>query len=61
MMNDKSRMRVDQLHELGLIFNGQECCKEDFNVHWTEILCDSDEVFNKKVESIRTEMIRRSQ
>ena len=59
-MNDKLKARVDRLFkECGLRFNGQECCRDDFNVHWTELATDSDTEFDKKVLSIRAEMIRR--
>jgi hypothetical protein len=42
-MNDKVKARADRLFALGLKFNGEEYCKEDFNVHWTEMTCDTDE------------------
>jgi hypothetical protein len=51
--------RVDRLFVLGLRFNGQEMCKEDFNVHHTEITCDTDKEFDAKVEKIKAEMERR--
>ncbi len=61
MLNEKTKKRCDQLCKLGLIFNGQEYIKDDFNVHWTEITCDTDEEFNKKIASIEKEMERRNE
>jgi len=52
-------IRSKQLMDLGLIFNGKEFILEDFNVHWTELVADNDDVFNKKIDSIKKEMIRR--
>ena len=61
MLDEKTQARLNQLTELGLRYNGSEYMKDDFNVHWTEIACDSDEVFNKKIESIKAEMKRREE
>jgi len=61
MLDEKTKARLNQLSELGLRYNGAEYMKDDFNVHWTEITCDSDEVFNKKIESIKAEMKRREE
>ena len=51
--------RCNRLWDLGLRFNGLEFMLEDFNVHWTEVQCDDDIVFDKKIESIKKEMSRR--
>ena len=59
MPHEKITNRSDQLTDLGLKFNGQEFVDGDFNVHWTELTCDTDKEFNKKVESIRMEKKRR--
>jgi hypothetical protein len=53
--------RTDKLFALGLRFNGQEYCLKDFNVHWTEITCDTNEVFDDKVRNIEAEMKRRKE
>lgn len=49
--------RLDILHNLGLIFNGEEYfLKTDdycLNMHHTEIFYDSDERFNKIVDSFK--------
>ena len=60
-LDEKAKARCDQLFKLGLMFNGQEYCKDDFNVHWTEITCDSDEEFKKKLSFIKEEMKRRTE
>jgi hypothetical protein len=52
--------RADRLAELGLRFNGSEFCRDDFNVHWTEILTDTDDEFDKKVLRIRVKMLLRT-
>ena len=59
MINEKTQQRVDALFELGLRLNGSEYVHEDFNVHWTEITCDTDKEFDAKLESIKKEMLKR--
>lgn len=59
-MDNKLKQRMDSLSALGLKNNGIEFVKDDFNVHWTEITCDTDEVFSAKVEEIKAEMARRA-
>jgi len=58
-LNEQTKKRCNQLFKLGLMFNGESYVKEDFNVHWTEINCDTDEQFNKKLADIEEEMKRR--
>jgi len=58
-MTPKTKKRVDQLIEIGLIYNGQEFIKDDINVHWTELICESDESWDKLVFKIKAEMERR--
>ena len=60
MLNKKTQERVDRLFKLGLIFNGESCILDDFNVHWTEISCETDDKFDKIVSSIKKEMTRRA-
>lgn len=55
-ISTRTEARTNKLYELGLKFNGQECIKDDLNIHWTEIACDTDEEFDSKIEKIRTEM-----
>jgi UDP-N-acetylglucosamine 2-epimerase len=54
--------RLDILHSLGLKFNGEEYfLKTDdyyLNMHHTEIFYDSDERFNKIIDSFK-EIIRK--
>ena len=58
-LNEQTKKRCDQLFALGLMFDGQQYRKDDFNVHWTEITCDTDEQFEKKLSDIKKEMERR--
>jgi hypothetical protein len=58
-LKKQNDIRIEQLNELGLIFNGQEFCKDDFNIHWTELTCDNNNEFNRKIECIKKEMKRR--
>ncbi len=60
-MTDEQKERCDQLFNLGLAFNGSEYAKDDFNVHNTEILCDSKEVWDKKIAKIAVEIKRRKE
>jgi len=58
--DDKFKNRCDILQNLWLRFNWSEYCLNDFNVHHTEITCETDESFNKIVEDIKKEMERRA-
>jgi len=49
MPNTKTNERIEKLTKLGLCFNGNDMIHDDINVHWTEILCDTDEVFAIKL------------
>lgn len=42
--------RIDKLNELGLLFNGQAFVYADINFHWTDIICMTDEEFDKAYE-----------
>lgn len=59
-MKDRVKLRIDRLHALGLRYNGQEYVDGDFNVHWTEISCDTNEEFDAKVAAIKKEQARRA-
>ena len=58
-MNDKMKARCDSLFALGLRFNGQEYCKDDINVHWVEMTCDTDEEFDEKCKKIEAVIKKR--
>lgn len=63
-MNEQMTQRCDQLFKMGLMFNGQSYVgtkdnNNDVNFHYTEIQCDSDEEWNKKVENAKAELTRR--
>ncbi len=51
--------RVAQLSKLGLRYNGEEFIQDDINVHHTEIICDTEEQWNKKITKIEKEINRR--
>ena len=59
VLNNKTKKRCDQLFKLGLVFDGQQYRKDDFNVHWTEITCETDEKFAEILSNIEKEMKRR--
>jgi len=59
-MTKETVKRINQLYALGFKFNGQDLIDSDFNVHWTELICDTDEEFNTKLEKIKKEKERRS-
>jgi hypothetical protein len=40
-------------------FVGKESDNSDFNMHHTEISCDSDEQWNEKIAKMRAELERR--
>ena len=46
-MDNHQKARLDQLFALGLIFNGVEYIKDDFNMHWSEIMCDNTEMLKQ--------------
>lgn len=63
-MEEKQMKRCDELFELEMMFNGdsyigKQSYNKDFNVHHTEIMCDSDEEWNKKISDLKTELQRR--
>jgi hypothetical protein len=43
----ESRIRSQKLFKLGLKFNGTDFLYEDINFHWTDLVCMSDEEFDK--------------
>jgi len=57
--------RCKQLRELGMIFNGESYVGaghfSDFNVHHTEVSCDTDEQWDAKIEALKQERANREQ
>lgn len=58
-MNVEEKRRCEMMFSLGLRFNGDSFVQDDINVHWTEVACDSDDVFYSKVAKIKSELDRR--
>ena len=58
-LTNRTEQRCNQLFEMGLKFNGAEHVKDDFNVHWTEIICSSDKEWNEIISNIKNEMKER--
>lgn len=46
-MNETLAKRADKLTELGLLFNGTSFIYKDINFHWTDLMCMTDEEFDK--------------
>lgn len=64
LMRQKTDRRVKDLCSLDMRFNGdsfvgKESDNSDFNMHHTEISCDSDEQWNEKIAKMRAELERR--
>jgi len=65
-MDVKLFKRCDELVALKMKFNGEgyigaECYNKDFNVHYTEMLCDSDDQWNRNIANLKKELeIRKS-
>ena len=56
--------RGNELFEMDMHFNGSSYIgkaedNKDFNVHHTEMVCDSEDVWNKKIEKMKKELERR--
>lgn len=49
-MSKQWNERVDRLRELGLLFNGMAFVYHNINFHWTDLVCMSDEEFDKALE-----------
>jgi len=58
-VEERRTKRCDQLFALGLKYNGVDYVLDDFNVHWTEITCETEKSWNKIIDNIQTEMERR--
>jgi hypothetical protein len=46
-VTQKSIERSKKLFELGLKYDGETMFYEDINFHWTDLLCMTDEEFDK--------------
>ena len=63
-MTDKAKKRCDQLFKLNMMFNGSSYIgfkeyNKDFNVHHTEIMIDTDDVWDTKIEKLSAELDKR--
>jgi hypothetical protein len=63
-IHKKQNKRFADLRILGMKFNGDsfigtEDDNKDFNMHTTEITCDSDEEWNEKIAKMTAELERR--
>lgn len=63
-MTENRTARYDDCFALEMTFNGQEFYgikpyNKDFNIHWTEISCDSDETWKQKVAYMQNELVKR--
>jgi hypothetical protein len=59
-MNNIINERIKKIFDLGLIWDGQSFQLEDFNIHYTEVLCDAEPFFVEKIEKIEKEMRQRN-
>jgi signal recognition particle subunit SEC65 len=60
-MENQTKKRCDQLFKLGLTFNGKYYRKDDINVHWTEIITETNKDWNKIISKIEAEIKRRKE
>ena len=62
-MDKKTEMRLNQLSEMGLMYDGSSYVgkddNKDINFHYTEISFDNDNEWNRKVQDVRNEIKRR--
>lgn len=64
--NDKVKSRSDKLFALEMKFNGESYVgkhkyNEDFNVHWTEITCNTDTEFEAIIVKLENELKKRKE
>lgn len=62
---NQTEKRCDQLVKLDMSLHGAEMTylgntHKDFNIHWTEITLDTDEVWSKKINKMKSELDRRN-
>ncbi len=63
-MDKKSEKRCEELFALDMVYNGTEYIgkkdlNKDFNVHWVEITCDPDNVWDEKISKLKAELEKR--
>lgn len=63
-MEEKRKKRCGELVALSMLFDGQNYIgskyfNRDFNVHFTEIACDPDDVWDAKISKMKKELDRR--
>tara|TARA_R110000772_G_scaffold5341_3_gene19168 strand:+ start:2401 stop:2610 length:210 start_codon:yes stop_codon:yes gene_type:complete len=63
-MTETQEKRINELFKIGMMFNGESYVgrgeNSDFNMHHTEFMLDSDEVWEKKISSLKAEFRRRN-
>jgi hypothetical protein len=52
-LSEETKKRCDELHALGLKFNGEYYQDGRFMIHWTDIACDDENQWNKTIEDIK--------
>lgn len=63
-MKNRAEKRCEQLTALDMVLNGAEYrgrkdLNRDFNVHFLEVNCDPDNVWDEKIEKLKAEFERR--
>jgi hypothetical protein len=63
-MDKQLKKRCDQIIKLNMRFNGEsyigkEDYNKDFNIHHTEITCDTDDMWNTKISKMTIELNKR--
>ena len=63
-LTPQDTLRINQLTRLGMQFDGQHyfgTCEHsrDFNVHFTEVLCDTKQQWSKKILKLKQELRKR--
>jgi len=46
-MDENQKKRIDLLIKLGLKYDGKSLIYEDINFHWTDIVCMTEEEFER--------------
>jgi len=57
---ERVHKRMKTMSDLGLVFDGENYKYKDINFHRTELLCDTDEEWNKKINDVTIELKRRA-
>ena len=60
-----NKHRLDELFKMGLMFDGKSYVGrdnlKDINFHYTEIMMDSDNIWNRKIKGVKAEIKRRNE